>query len=77
MFDFTFTFLMCGVVQLNVTQFADPVDQMADMVDRCEFVDLLKHMLELDQDRRVRPSDALGHRFLLLSHLVDYASSHL
>ena len=50
---------------------------MADMVDRCEFVDLLKHMLELDQDRRVRPVDALGHRFLILSHLVDYAASQL
>ena len=64
-------------VQLNVTAFSDPMDQMADMVDRCEFVDLLKHMLELDQDRRVRPVDALGHRFLVLSHLVDYANSQL
>ena len=60
-----------------MTAFSDPVDQMADMVDRCEFVDLLKHMLDLDQDRRVRPMDALGHRFLLLSHLVDYASCQL
>jgi len=63
--------------QLNVTPFSEPVDQLADMVDRCAFVDLLKHMLELDQDRRVRPVEALGHRFLVLSHLVDYASSQL
>jgi len=45
------------------------------MVDRYEFVDLLKHMLDLDQDHRVRPSDALGHRFITLSHLADYANS--
>ena len=64
-------------LQLNVTPFSEPVDQLADLVDRCEFVDLLKHMLDLDQDQRVRPADALGHRFLVLSHLVDYAGSHL
>ena len=71
------TILSAVSLQLNVNAFTDPVDQMADMVDRCEFVDLLKHMLELDQDRRVRPIDALGHRFLVLSHLVDYAGSQL
>ena len=65
------------LLQLNLSPFTDPVEQMADMVDRCEFVDLLKHMLELDQEQRVRPVDALGHRFLVLSHLVDYASSQL
>jgi len=64
-------------LQLNVTGFSEPLDQVADLVDRCQFVDLLKHMLELDQDRRVRPSDALQHRFLVLSHLVDYAGSQL
>ena len=71
------TILSAVSLQLNVNAFTDPVDQMADMVDRCEFVDLLKHMLELDQDRRVRPIDALGHRFLVLSHLVDYAGCQL
>jgi len=63
--------------QLNVTPFSDPVDHWADVADRREFVDLLKHMLQLDQDRRVRPIDALGHSFLILSHLIDYANSHL
>ena len=63
--------------QLNVAAFTESVDQLADMVDRWEFVSLLRRMLELDQDRRVRPMDALGHRFLVLSHLVDYTNSQL
>jgi len=65
------------MLQLNVGAFSEPVDHWADIADRREFVDLLKHMLQLDQDRRVRPIGALGHSFLVLSHLVDYANSQL
>lgn len=46
---------------------------LAEKADRREFVDLLKRMLTLDQERRVAPGEALNHSFVSLSHLVDYA----
>ncbi len=46
---------------------------MAEKVDRREFIDLLKRMLTLDQERRITPGEALNHPFLTMAHLVDYA----
>ena len=42
-------------------------------MDRREFIDLLKRMLTMDQERRITPGEALQHQFVTLSHLVDYA----
>lgn len=45
----------------------------AEKLDRQEFIDLLKRMLTLDQDRRITPGEALNHSFVTLNHLSDYA----
>jgi len=45
---------------------------MAEKLDRREFIDLLKHMLTLDQERRITPGEALNHSFITLAHLMDY-----
>ncbi len=50
---------------------------MAEKVDRREFIDLLKRMLTLDQERRITPGEALNHPFITMAHLVDYAHSSL
>lgn len=44
----------------------------AEKADRREFIDLLKRMLTLDQDRRISPIEALNHNFVSLNHLVEY-----
>jgi len=48
------------------------MDLMAEKVDRKQLVDLLKHMLMLDQERRIKPDEALNHPFQTMSHLLDY-----
>jgi homeodomain interacting protein kinase len=50
---------------------------MAEKVDRREFIDLLKRMLTLDQERRITPGEALNHPFIVMAHLVDYAHTNL
>jgi homeodomain interacting protein kinase len=42
-------------------------------VDRREFIDLLKRMLTMDQERRITPSEALNHPFVTMAHMADYA----
>ena len=46
---------------------------MAERLDRREFIDLLKRMLTLDQERRITPADANDHGFIKMIHLMDYA----
>lgn len=46
---------------------------LAEKADRREFIDLLKRMLTLDQERRITPGEALNHTFVTLNHLIDYA----
>lgn len=46
---------------------------LAEKTDRREFIDLLKRMLTIDQERRITPAEALNHAFTTLTHLVDYA----
>ena len=46
---------------------------LAEKVDRREFIDLLKRMLTMDQERRITPSEALNHPFVTMSHMADYA----
>ena len=61
------------MAQINVPTDLDGSELMSEKVDRREFIDLLKRMLTLDQDRRVTPRDALGHPFITMEHLVEYA----
>lgn len=60
------------MAQVNVPKL-DGDELIAEKLDRQEFVDLLKRMLTVDQDRRVTPQNALNHKFLTLDHLYHYA----
>lgn len=61
------------MAQVNVPTDLEGGELLAEKADRREFVDLLKRMLTMDQERRVAPGEALNHSFVSLSHLVDYA----
>jgi len=50
----------------------DTSEVIVDNLDRCEFVDLLKKMLQLEQEIRMTPTDGLTHPFLTLTHLLEY-----
>uniref|UniRef100_A0A8C6KQF3 Protein kinase domain-containing protein n=1 Tax=Nothobranchius furzeri TaxID=105023 RepID=A0A8C6KQF3_NOTFU len=41
-----------------------------------EFISLLKEMLQMDKEKRIKPSEALNHNFITMNHLSDspYAS---
>ncbi|XP_064634600.1 homeodomain-interacting protein kinase 2-like isoform X2 [Lineus longissimus] len=65
------------MAQINVPTDLEGVDLMAEKVDRREFIDLLKRMLTLDQERRITPGEALNHPFIVMAHLVDYAHTNL
>ena len=58
--------------QINVPTDLEGSELMAEKLDRREFIDLLKHMLTLDQERRITPGEALNHSFITLAHLMDY-----
>jgi hypothetical protein len=49
----------------------DEIDQMCERCDRQEFVDILKQMLSMDQDRRLTPQGGLQHKFIKMTHLVE------
>ena len=36
-------------------------------------MELLKKTLIVDPDKRVSPDEALGHPFITLTHLIDFA----
>lgn len=59
--------------QVNVQMDIENSQLLAEKIDRREFIDLLKRMLTIDQERRIQPAQALRHQFTTLSHLVDYA----
>ncbi|UYV68847.1 HIPK1 [Cordylochernes scorpioides] len=61
-----------GHVQVNVPTDLEGGELLAEKADRREFIDLLKRMLTLDQDRRITPGEALNHNFVSLNHLLDY-----
>ncbi|XP_073841857.1 homeodomain interacting protein kinase isoform X4 [Musca autumnalis] len=58
--------------QVNVPTDLEGGQLLAEKTDRREFIDLLKRMLTIDQERRLSPADALNHSFTRLTHLVDY-----
>ncbi|XP_059483910.1 homeodomain-interacting protein kinase 2 isoform X2 [Neocloeon triangulifer] len=59
--------------QVNVPTDLEGGELLAEKADRREFIDLLKRMLTMDQERRTTPGEALNHHFVTLAHLVDYA----
>ncbi|GAB0092636.1 homeodomain-interacting protein kinase 2 [Sergentomyia squamirostris] len=59
--------------QVNVPTDLEGGQLLAEKTDRREFIDLLKRMLTIDQERRITPAEALNHAFTTLTHLVDYA----
>ncbi|XP_041969899.1 homeodomain-interacting protein kinase 2 isoform X2 [Aricia agestis] len=59
--------------QVNVPTDLEGGQLLAEKADRREFIDLLKRMLTMDQERRITPGEALHHAFVTLAHLVDYA----
>lgn len=63
--------------QINVPTDLDGSELMAEKVDRKEFIDLLKRMLTLDQERRITPGEALNHPFITMAHLVEYAPCNM
>lgn len=64
--------MVYSLLQINVPTDIDGIDLIAEKIDRQQLIDLLKHMLYLDQDRRIKPDEALNHPFQTLSHLADY-----
>ncbi|KAG8196742.1 hypothetical protein JTE90_014476 [Oedothorax gibbosus] len=60
------------MAQVNVPSDLEGGELAAEKIDRREFIDLLKRMLTLDQERRITPSEALNHNFANMSHLLDY-----
>lgn len=60
------------MAQVNVPTNLDGAELLAEKADRREFIDLLKRMLTLDQERRITPGEALNHSFVVLNHFVDY-----
>eukprot|EP00095_Tigriopus_kingsejongensis_P002712 maker-scaffold809_size94238-snap-gene-0.30 protein:Tk02712 transcript:maker-scaffold809_size94238-snap-gene-0.30-mRNA-1 annotation:"hypothetical protein TcasGA2_TC007452" len=59
--------------QVNVPTDLERGELLAEKVDRREFIDLLRRMLDMDQERRITPSEALNHPFVTMTHLADYA----
>ena len=59
--------------QVNVPTDLEREELLAEKVDRREFIDLLKRMLTMDQERRITPSEALNHPFVTMAYMADYA----
>ncbi|GIY06331.1 homeodomain-interacting protein kinase 2, partial [Caerostris extrusa] len=51
------------MAQVNVPSDLEGSELLAEKLDRREFIDLLKRMLTLDQERRITPGEALNHSF--------------
>ncbi|XP_015913642.1 homeodomain-interacting protein kinase 2 isoform X2 [Parasteatoda tepidariorum] len=65
------------MAQVNVPNDLEGRELAAEKIDRREFIDLLKRMLTLDQERRITPSEALNHMFTTMSHLLDYEHTNV
>lgn len=77
MYTFVSNLLCMFDWQINVPTDLDGSELMAEKVDRKEFIDLLKRMLTLDQERRITPGEALNHPFITMAHLVEYAPCNM
>lgn len=61
------------MAQVNVPSDLESGELLAEKTDRREFIELIKRMLSMDQERRIVPAEALKHPFVTLGHLVDYS----
>ncbi|MFH4981975.1 hypothetical protein AB6A40_008684 [Gnathostoma spinigerum] len=59
-------------VRVNIASDLDGMDALCEKMDRQEFVDILKKMLCMDQDRRINPCDGLNHPFITMHNIIDY-----
>ena len=59
--------------QINVPTDTEGSELLVEKVDRQDFVDLLKKMLTLDQERRITPREAIVHKFVSLERLKDFS----
>ncbi|XP_059150882.1 homeodomain-interacting protein kinase 2-like isoform X2 [Physella acuta] len=58
--------------QINVPTDMEGSELVVEKMDRQDFVELLKKMLTLDQERRITPREAIVHKFVSLDRLKDY-----
>lgn len=68
-FQITFPF------QVNIPTDLDDVDKECEQLDRADFVDILKKMLSIDQDRRITPAEGLQHPFVTMVHIFVYGAT--
>uniref|UniRef100_A0A915IUR5 Uncharacterized protein n=1 Tax=Romanomermis culicivorax TaxID=13658 RepID=A0A915IUR5_ROMCU len=54
----------------------DDVDKVCEKLDRADFIDVLKKMLDMDQDRRLTPNEGLKHPFVRMTNLLIYPSAN-
>lgn len=54
----------------------DDIDSVCERNDRTEFIDILKKMLDMDQDRRLTPSEGLKHAFVQMTSFIGYPGAH-
>uniref|UniRef100_A0A914H0I9 non-specific serine/threonine protein kinase n=1 Tax=Globodera rostochiensis TaxID=31243 RepID=A0A914H0I9_GLORO len=59
------------IAQVHIPTDLDDIDRMCERCDRQEFVDILKQMLSMDQDRRLTPAGGLQHKFVKMSHMIE------
>ncbi|VDN04899.1 unnamed protein product [Thelazia callipaeda] len=57
---------------VNIPTDLDEVDKECERIDRADFVDILKKMLSIDQDKRITPAEGLQHPFVSLGHIFVY-----
>ncbi|KAK0397599.1 hypothetical protein QR680_002186 [Steinernema hermaphroditum] len=57
------------IANVNPATELDNADHVAEGKDRQEFVDILRKMLCMDQDRRLSPVDGLNHNFVRMNHI--------
>lgn len=54
----------------------DDIDSVCERIDRSDFIDILKKMLDMDQDRRLTPAEGLKHPFVQLTSFISYPTAH-
>uniref|UniRef100_A0AAF5PV18 non-specific serine/threonine protein kinase n=2 Tax=Wuchereria bancrofti TaxID=6293 RepID=A0AAF5PV18_WUCBA len=60
------------VSQVNIPTDLDDVDKECEQLDRADFVNILKKMLSIDQDKRITPAEGLQHPFVTMGHVFVY-----
>jgi homeodomain interacting protein kinase len=63
------------VAQVNPCTDLDATEQACESLDRAQFIDVLKRMLSMEQDRRLTPAEGLQHPFVRLTHVLEYTRS--